>query len=102
MDSSPLASIPPSFGPPAPSATWPRRPSCPLVLEQVGELGVLTCLRVGVEQLRADPSEHALYSMVDVEICTVNGNNANGTVLDEGGGIYSDNSVLTLVTLKMA
>jgi hypothetical protein len=39
--------------------------------------------------------------MVDVEICAVNGNKTNGTVLDEGGGIYSYNSVLALVTLKM-
>ncbi len=28
---------------------------------------------------------------------TVNGNKANGTVLGEGGGIYSLDSVLTLV-----
>jgi hypothetical protein len=29
--------------------------------------------------------------------CTINGNEANGTVLGEGGGIYSNDGVLTLV-----
>jgi hypothetical protein len=34
---------------------------------------------------------------VNVQNSTVNGNQANGSVLGEGGGIYSYNSVLTLV-----
>ena len=34
---------------------------------------------------------------MNVQSCTVNGNQANGTVLGEGGGIYSYGSVLTLV-----
>jgi hypothetical protein len=38
---------------------------------------------------------------VDLESCTVNGNQANGTVLGEGGGIYSDHSVLTLVATNV-
>jgi len=32
-----------------------------------------------------------------VQSSTVNGNQANGTVLGEGGGIYSYHSVLTLL-----
>jgi hypothetical protein len=39
--------------------------------------------------------------MVDLENCTVNGNQANGTVLGEGGGIYSENSVLTHVATNV-
>jgi hypothetical protein len=34
---------------------------------------------------------------VSLQICTVNGNQANGSVVGEGGGIYSDNSLLTLL-----
>jgi hypothetical protein len=33
---------------------------------------------------------------VSVQDCTVNANKANGTVLAEGGGIYSDATILTL------
>jgi hypothetical protein len=39
----------------------------------------------------------ALPSTLWVTNTRDNGNKANGTVLGEGGGIYSDNSVLTLV-----
>jgi predicted outer membrane repeat protein len=34
---------------------------------------------------------------VSVQDCTINGNKANGTMLAEGGGIYSDDTVLSLV-----
>jgi hypothetical protein len=34
---------------------------------------------------------------VSLQGCTVNGNKANGSSVGEGGGIYSFNSVLTLV-----
>ena len=34
---------------------------------------------------------------MDLQGCTVSGNQANGTTLGEGGGIYSYGSVLTLV-----
>jgi predicted outer membrane repeat protein len=33
---------------------------------------------------------------VNLQSCTVNGNQANGTMLGEGGGIYSNGSILTL------
>ena len=40
---------------------------------------------------------YALKSTVNLQNGTVNGNKANGTVLGQGGGIYSTGSVLTLV-----
>jgi hypothetical protein len=38
---------------------------------------------------------------VDATDCTTNGNKANGTVVGEGGGIYSFKSVLTLVNTNV-
>ena len=40
---------------------------------------------------------YALDSTVNVQICTVTGNQANGTTLGEGGGIYRYGGVLKLV-----
>jgi hypothetical protein len=34
---------------------------------------------------------------VNLQSCTITGNQANGTVLGEGGGIYSDGGVLKRV-----
>ncbi len=44
---------------------------------------------------------YALDSTVNAQDCTVNGNQANGTVVGKGGGIYSSHSVLTLVNTKV-
>jgi hypothetical protein len=38
---------------------------------------------------------------VTVNNSTVNGNRANGSVLGEGGGIYSYNSLLTLLATNV-
>jgi hypothetical protein len=39
---------------------------------------------------------YALYSTVDLQSCTITGNQANGAAQGNGGGIYSYGSVLTL------
>ena len=48
--------------------------------------------RTGVREWSRDVVLHT----VSVQDCTVNANKANGTVLAEGGGIYSDATILTL------
>ena len=40
---------------------------------------------------------YALSSTVTLQSCTVNANNANGSVVGEGGGIFDSNSALMLV-----
>ncbi len=39
---------------------------------------------------------YLLDSMVDIESSTINSNQANGTTLGEGGGIFSDGSPFTM------
>jgi hypothetical protein len=38
---------------------------------------------------------------VDARNCVVSGNTANGTVRGEGGGIFSNGSILTLATTRV-